>query len=195
MTLAAKFEAVGHRSLTQKRSMQVVNVQGHKVTIMLLERSSSHAPHGQGWRAARDRRTEAIAKIRIAQTSRERAVVTAYIHYIQGPDRLLTMNPIISVGKILPSDSPVFLIVLSGDVNSLQRLVRERRVTLRDRDTNGTPLLHVRDHSINCRDILTDCAKYATKQPEMCKFLVENGADIDELAAMYEFPEFQKYVS
>ena len=30
--------------------------------------------------------------------------------------------------------------------------------------------------------LLTDSHQYAMKQPEMCKFLVENGADIDELA-------------
>ena len=33
------------------------------------------------------------------------------------------------------------------------------------------------------------------EQPEMCKFLVENGADIDELAAEHMMPEFQRYVS
>lgn len=133
--------------------MQVFNIQGHEITVMLLERTPAHTPHGPGWQAARDRRTEVIAKVRIAQTSREGAVVTAYIHYTRELNTLLTMNPIISVGKTLPPNSPVFDIVLSGDVNSLRRLLRERGCTLRDRDSNGTPLLHVRDHPISCRDI------------------------------------------
>ena len=148
MALAAKFKALGFGKLTQKHSIKVANIQGHEIRIMLLERSSSHAPHGQGWRASRDRRTETIAKIRITQKSKERAVVTAYIHYIQGPDGLQTLNPIISIGKTLPRDSLVFQIVMKGHVDQLRRLLAERRYTLRDRNTDGTPLLHVRGRSI-----------------------------------------------
>lgn len=153
MLLAARFEAVGHGRLTQKRSMQVVNIQGHEIRIMLVERSVSPAAHGQRWRAARDKRTETIAKVQIAQTSGERAVVTAYIHYIQGPDGLQTLNPVISVGKILPCDSEVFTVVRNGDVDKLRHLLAERRCTLRDRDANGTPYLHVRDCFVMGRDI------------------------------------------
>jgi hypothetical protein len=153
MASAAKFKAGGHGRITQKCSMQVVNIQGHEIRIMLVERSSSPAPHSQGWRPVRDRRTETIAKVRITQTSGQQAVVTAYIHYIQGPDGLQTMNPIISVGKTLPRDSLVFTVVRNGDVDQLRRLLGERRFTLRDRDINGTPLLHVRDCLVTCSGI------------------------------------------
>lgn len=83
--------------------------------------------------------------VQISQTSGKQAFVTAYIHYRQGPDGLHTLNPVISVGKTLPRNSLVFTIVESGDVDQLRRLLAERQSTLRDRDTNGTPLLHVRD--------------------------------------------------
>ncbi|KAH7088968.1 hypothetical protein FB567DRAFT_591081 [Paraphoma chrysanthemicola] len=168
---AARFGAVGDGRLTQKRSMQVANIQGHEIRIMLVERSS--APHGQRWRAARHRKTETIAKVRITQTFGERAFITAYIHYIQGPDGLQTLNPVISVGRTLPLDSLIFEVVEDGDVDQLRHLLAERRFSLRDRDTNGTPLLH-----------------YAMYQPEMCRFLVENGADIDELAVFHYMPKY-----
>ncbi|KAH9882577.1 hypothetical protein J1614_000813 [Plenodomus biglobosus] len=170
---SAIFKPGGH-GLTQKRSMQVVNIQGHEIRTELLERSSSLVSHGQSWRATRERRTETIAKIRITETSGDRVVVTAYIHYRQGHDGLQTLNPIISIGRTVPRDDPVFATVISGDVDSLRRLLAERRATLRDRDTNGTPLLH-----------------YATSQPEICKFLLENGADIDEIATHWLFPHVQ----
>ncbi|KAH7068946.1 hypothetical protein BKA63DRAFT_98278 [Paraphoma chrysanthemicola] len=171
---SARFGAIGHGRLTQKRSMQVVNIQGHEIRIMLLERSSSPAPHGQRWRALCHRRTETIAKVRITQTFGERAFITAYIHYIQGPDGLQALNPVISVGRTLPRDSLVFQVVRNGDVDQLRHLLAEHQFSLKDRDINGTPLLH-----------------YAMNQPEMCRFLVENGADIDELAPHHRWTEFQ----
>jgi hypothetical protein len=127
--------------------MQVVNIQGHEIRIMLLERETFPVSRGQSWRAIRERTTETIAKIRITETSGQQAVVMAYIHYSQGPGGLQTLNPVISVGKTLPFDSPVFNIVESGDVDQLRRLLAERQCTLRDRDINGTPLLHVRNCS------------------------------------------------
>jgi hypothetical protein len=133
--------------------MQVVNIQGHEIRVMLLARSYSPVPHGQSWRHIRERTTETIAKIRIIQKYGERVNVTAYIHYRQGHDGLQTLNPIISIGKTIPCDSLVFEIVRSGDVDALKRLLAERRCTLRDRNTNGTPLLHVRDRPVTYRDI------------------------------------------
>lgn len=55
------------------------------------------------------------------------------------------MNPIISVGRILPDDSPLFAIVKGGDVDELKHLLLQRQCTLRDRNSSGTPLLHVRN--------------------------------------------------
>jgi hypothetical protein len=144
MPIASKFDTAGHGRLTQRRSMRISNVQGHEISIMLFERSTSDASHNRSRRAIHERRTETIAKARISQNSGEQTVIMAYIHYRKGPDGTHILNPVISVGKTLPNDSVVFKIVRHGDVDRLRRLLAESQVTLRDRDTRGTPLLHVR---------------------------------------------------
>ncbi|KAF2012943.1 hypothetical protein BU24DRAFT_465291 [Aaosphaeria arxii CBS 175.79] len=169
-----RFESSGHGRLIQKRSMKVVNIQGHEIRITLFERDSLPFPRYQSWRATREKKTETIAKIRITETSVESVVLTAYLHFQHSHNRLEVLNPVISIGKTLPLDSPVFDIVREGDVDSLKRLLEERQCSLRDRDIYGTPLLF-----------------YAMYQPEMCKFLLENGADFDERAADCIVPEFE----
>jgi hypothetical protein len=47
------------------------------------------------------------------------------------------------MSKILPDDSLIFKIVRDDDLTGLQMLLSNRQGTLRDRDSRGTPLLHV----------------------------------------------------
>lgn len=150
---ATAFEAVRRGKLIQKRSKRVINVQGHEISIILVERSTSYAPHTQSRRTLQGRKIETIAKARIVQTSGGQPVIMAYIHYRQGPDGLQTLNPVISIGRSLPDDSLLFVVVKHGRVDLLRELLAIRRFTLRDRDTHGTPLLHVRDWSTSYNNI------------------------------------------
>ncbi|KAH6886950.1 hypothetical protein B0T10DRAFT_490532 [Thelonectria olida] len=81
-------------------------------------------------------------------------------------DRSMQSIPRISICPILPNDSPVFRLVQGGQLDELRILLDERKASLRDHDEQGMPLLHYA----------------ATGSVEMCKFLIESGADVDEMA-------------
>ena len=74
-------------------------------------------------------------------------------------------TPRLCINRLLPSDAPVFNFAREGRIADLQNLISQGKATLRDRDTNGMSLLH---HSVG--------------HPPMCRFLVENGADVNEIA-------------
>ncbi|KAI1060950.1 hypothetical protein LB507_010146 [Fusarium sp. FIESC RH6] len=73
--------------------------------------------------------------------------------------------PRISVCRIIPNDSPVFDLVKRGLLDDFRSLLQEGKASLRDHDEQGMPLLHYA----------------ATASVEMCKFLIESGADVDEM--------------
>ena len=79
----------------------------------------------------------------LKQQSQLSAVLVAYLHEFQVHTGFASLNPVISIGKTLPDDSLIFSVVREGDVEQLQGLLALRKATLRDRDSWGTPLLHV----------------------------------------------------
>ncbi|KAH7023773.1 hypothetical protein EDB80DRAFT_770521 [Ilyonectria destructans] len=79
-------------------------------------------------------------------------------------DSFTSMAPRISAINILPKDSLVFQLAAGGRVQDLMALVAEGKASLRDHDTEGWSLLH-----------------HATHYPTMCKFLLQNGLDVDEI--------------
>ncbi|KAF4965825.1 hypothetical protein FSARC_6418 [Fusarium sarcochroum] len=80
-------------------------------------------------------------------------------------DRSVQSIPRISVCPIVPNDSPVFTLVKQGQLKEFTALLTEGKASLRDHDEQGMPLLHYA----------------ATASVEMCKFLIESGADVDEM--------------
>ncbi|KAF5550069.1 hypothetical protein FNAPI_7872 [Fusarium napiforme] len=80
-------------------------------------------------------------------------------------DRSIQSIPRISVCRIVPNDSPVFTLVKQGSLKEFITMLREGKASLRDHDEQGMPLLHYA----------------ATASVEMCKFLIESGADVDEM--------------
>lgn len=92
-------------------------------------------------------------RVKIFERCESTVVLTAYLRHVKLHNGFSAISPAISVGKILRNDSPIFTIVKRGDVNELKRLLMRREGTLRDRDSRGTPLLHVRDShylQVNC---------------------------------------------
>ncbi|RBR04202.1 hypothetical protein FVER53590_08826 [Fusarium verticillioides] len=80
-------------------------------------------------------------------------------------DRSIQSIPRISVCRIVPNDSPVFTLVKQGSLKEFITMLQEGKASLRDHDEQGMPLLHYA----------------ATASVEMCKFLIESGADVDEM--------------
>jgi predicted oxidoreductase len=133
----------GQCKVVQKRKVKEVAIEGYEISIMLTQRSSSNNQDSQGQLALQVDRIDTVTKIRILQGSGARAVVMAYVHHIQRRDGSHSLNPIISVGSILPNNSEIFTIVGRGDIDQLRHLLATRQFTLRDRNASGTPLLHV----------------------------------------------------
>ncbi|KAF8541170.1 ankyrin repeat-containing domain protein [Trichophaea hybrida] len=75
--------------------------------------------------------------------------------------------PSVSFYPVIPVDSEIFTVVEKGDSDGLIRLLATGKGSLRDMDTVGRTLLHYA-----CTGM----------QPQMCKFLLENGADPNVLA-------------
>ncbi|KAI0412920.1 ankyrin repeat-containing domain protein [Xylaria grammica] len=74
----------------------------------------------------------------------------------------------LAVNRVLPAGSRVFNVVEKGLLQELQAMLQNNEATLRDHDEYGASLLFY--------------AIYGQKT-EMCRFLLENGADIDHVAS------------
>ncbi|KAF2963472.1 hypothetical protein GQX73_g10101 [Xylaria multiplex] len=71
----------------------------------------------------------------------------------------------LAVNRVLPATAPVFEIVRNGRLQELQIMLRQGEASLRDHDEYGASLLF-----------------YSTEHPEMCRFLLANGLDVDLVA-------------
>lgn len=70
----------------------------------------------------------------------------------------------ITVNRVLPYDSRVFQVIKDGDLRELRRMLGNGEASLRDHDEYGASLLF-----------------YSVTQPKMCKFLVDNGLDVNHV--------------
>lgn len=98
--------------------------------------------------------------------------------------------PRLFVNNILPENSPVFRVVRNGELAKFQNMLIQGEASLRDQDEYGTPLLFlgpILDSTVKWESSTDSCAKYATKQPDMCRFLLEHGADVDHFAPIPEY--------
>ncbi|KAK4034294.1 hypothetical protein C8A01DRAFT_18873 [Parachaetomium inaequale] len=87
--------------------------------------------------------------------------------------------PEILVHTVPPPGSPVFAIVQQGRLQEFQALLRAGEASLRDQDEYGASLLF-----------------YANRQPEMCRYLIQSGADVDHIARLegvMEYPTDDMY--
>ncbi|KAF2786022.1 ankyrin [Melanomma pulvis-pyrius CBS 109.77] len=165
---------VANGKVSQKRKTKIVTAREYDVIVELSQRTFSDSNGDQNQDTDRSSMIETITRVKVLENSEYPTMLVAYLRHVQAHNGFSTLNPVISIGKILPDDSSLFAIVSHGDVDGLKRLLLQRQCTLRDRDSFGTPLLH-----------------YAMTQPSMCKFLIEHGADVDEIASVSHEREFQ----
>lgn len=126
----------------QKHKSKENEIEGCKTIVRVTEKKFMDMENGQ--RMDELQTTIITAKIKaFLQHSELPAVLVAHLHRTLLPCGFSSINPVISIGKMLPDDSPIFSIVRTGNVEEIQRLISQRECTLRDRDSYGTPLLHV----------------------------------------------------
>lgn len=80
--------------------------------------------------------------------------------------------PRLLVSNLLPSDAPIFGLAREGRVQDLQAMASQGRISLQVRDVNGMTLLH-----------------HAVGHPCMCQFLIDRGADVNEIAGKHDQAE------
>ncbi|KAM0441175.1 hypothetical protein ACHAPT_000481 [Fusarium lateritium] len=78
-----------------------------------------------------------------------------------------TMSSIsrLQVNRVLPAESLVFKLVRQGNLRGLKEMLQDGRASLQDHDEYGASLLF-----------------YSMRQPEVCKFLLDSGLDVDHVA-------------
>ena len=92
-------------------------------------------------------------------------MIIASVHQEEVRGGLYCETPRLCVSRLLPSDAPVFHLAREGRIADLQALISQGKASLRDRDANGMSLLH---HSVG--------------HPSLCRFLIDHGADVNEIA-------------
>ena len=96
-------------------------------------------------------------------------------------------NPVLSVSVLLPDDSEAFHLIETGDLIGLIKSLTLKNTRLTDRDFDGRCLLNASIfETLNTNFIVTDCEQYAIffEKPDICKFLIDKGADVDFLEAI-----------
>ncbi|KAH8664540.1 hypothetical protein BX600DRAFT_301390 [Xylariales sp. PMI_506] len=78
----------------------------------------------------------------------------------------------IEVNRVIPDDSPVFRLVGEGRLDELRMMLEAGQASLRDHDEHGASLLF-----------------YAMEQPHMCRFLLDGGLDVDQIADIFAVDE------
>ncbi|KAK9415363.1 hypothetical protein SUNI508_10553 [Seiridium unicorne] len=92
-------------------------------------------------------------------------MLTISLQQIESLDAVSLRIPRIHVNRIIPQDSLVFELVEEGALDELRELLTKGEASIRDHDEDGRSLL-----------------SYSTRQPEVCKFLVCCGLDVDHVA-------------
>ncbi|OAG43241.1 hypothetical protein AYO21_02527 [Fonsecaea monophora] len=147
---------------------------GCKTSITVNKRAFQKCsePSRQGKLTAGPHAEEFFAIVKASiEDAESPAVLVAYLHQIQSDNGFYSLNPVVSIGRIVPTGSAIFEIVSRGDVEGLRRLLALGEGSLRDRDPRGTPLLHY-----------AAAGAKTTTHGDMCKFLIQHGADVDEMA-------------
>ncbi|KAI0552308.1 ankyrin repeat-containing domain protein [Xylaria curta] len=106
----------------------------------------------------------------IPQDPRQFAMIVASATQRRTAKESITPISRLTVNRVLPVGSRIFTVVRNGLLQELQAMLQEGKATLRDHDEYGASLLFYAAYS---------------RQVEMCKFLLENGADVDHVSSAH----------
>ncbi|RMJ14399.1 hypothetical protein CDV36_005951 [Fusarium kuroshium] len=148
--------------IKQKRAREEIDVEHGFLTVSVNKRRRVSQRSNSSENASTHR--DVVANI-MFRPSQSPWMFSVSVSQGQLFDRSIQSIPRISVCPIIPNGSPVFRLVQEGKLREFRILLDEGKASLRDHDEQGMPLLHYA----------------ATGTVDMCKFLIESGADVDEM--------------
>ncbi|KAJ3471643.1 hypothetical protein MRS44_001742 [Fusarium solani] len=80
----------------------------------------------------------------------------------------------LQINRVLPEGSLVFQLVEQGNLRGLKEMLQDGRASLQDHDEHGASLLF-----------------YSVQHPQVCKFLIDSGLDVDHVARSPGLLKFQ----
>ncbi|KAF2229856.1 ankyrin [Viridothelium virens] len=170
-TRQPRSSVIGKGNIIQQYNSEKIIMGNCTSTITLRKRRLKDPTGEENFMGKGERWIEYAMKIKaFLNDPQGSTVVTVQLLQTCFHSAMLSSNPFVAVGKTLPMDSPLFSLVWEGNVEGLQAFIADGQATLRDRNVHGAPLLH-----------------YATRQPKMCKFLLEHGADVDDSAQFGDY--------
>ncbi|ORY13829.1 hypothetical protein BCR34DRAFT_613130 [Clohesyomyces aquaticus] len=123
---------------------------------------------------------ELIAKIRFLPNRDAGQVMLAASAYRRTSHFSTNLTVTLMACPILPWGSLVFTLVIQRRFEEFKRLLQEGKASIRDHDEDGWSLLHyAANHRI----------------PELCQFLIEHGADIDEISCGNRNRQGKRWIS
>jgi hypothetical protein len=112
---------------------------------------------------------------------RPASIFTLTVQQVQTAFGTFVSIPRMCFKNIVPSTSLVFECTRLGKLDDMLNLIAEGRASLSDQDEHGNSLLFVSSSTARREKILTFFEKYALENPEIVKYLIQNGADIDQV--------------
>lgn len=123
--------------------MEEVQTAHGKIIMTIKRRQWCSRPRSSDEKITNQKHTTEFVGTITAILDQFQANVTINLHQRAIANGYLSLCPSISVGMILPDDSEIFDIVREGDMDGLLSLLSQGEASLRDRNSFGTPLLHV----------------------------------------------------
>ena len=142
---ARRSTPITNSKVTQQNKTKEIQTAHGNIRVATNNRRYSAVPDSsQDERVAHQTAMEFTASVRsIINHPQFQAIVDVRFHQNVMPHGYCSISPSISVGMILPDDSPVFSLVRNGDVEGLLSLFRQGKASIRDHTSFGAPLLHV----------------------------------------------------
>ncbi|KAJ4303059.1 hypothetical protein N0V90_001950 [Kalmusia sp. IMI 367209] len=166
------------RMVLQKRTVRELATDRHEITIEQWERSFATFQTNQNQPRLLSNMMETLTRIKVFKRSGIPTVLTAYLHYIQEQAGMRSLHPIISVGRILPDESPILAIVRKGDVDQLQYLLNQHRgADVNARTSCAENCLSIALLSLDM-DIFVEQDIVVEQDIDIMILLIERGADI-----------------
>ncbi|KAI5458952.1 hypothetical protein BGZ63DRAFT_426265 [Mariannaea sp. PMI_226] len=137
-----------------------------KLNLVISKRNRSSAEETDDDRGhnKRQRTDYSMTLTFLPKKPQDRHMVVASLLQRQSPFGGVVSISNLMVNRVRPEGSPVFELVRNGDLGGLQQMFEQNLASPRDHDEHGASLL-----------------MYSMGQPEMCKFLISCGLDVDHV--------------
>ncbi|KAI5468103.1 ankyrin repeat-containing domain protein [Mariannaea sp. PMI_226] len=150
----------------QVRTIDQKHTEGGKVSLLISKRHRLETGEEENYqdRQKRRRTDYSISLTFLPEKSQDKHMIVASLSQRQVSPNGVESISTLMVNRDLPCDSQVFQVVMEGNLQELERMFRNGDASPRDHDEYGASLL-----------------MYATRQPQVCKFLIACGLDVDHV--------------